>query len=215
MTPTVYLVGDSTVQTGSGYGDYLAALLDNPTQRAENRGISGESSKSYYDLYWAALRAELLPGDTVMLQFGHNDQKVSQPDKYTTTGTAPDYDGTFRSYLELFITQIRAAGCTPILTTPVQRMYWTDGEFDYTLGEYPAAMIKVAQDNGVRLIDLAAESAATFIALGEGQRGPTDPSGTLGAYAEDEPSTDRTHFSASGGSLLGDLMFTLWPGSVP
>ncbi|MCD6498052.1 MAG: rhamnogalacturonan acetylesterase [Deltaproteobacteria bacterium] len=190
-TIQVWLVGDSTVAPNSGWGDSLQRyIIDQAT--VYNRGRSGRSSKSYYeedDNYWSehpdAVLNHLVAGDYVLIQFGHNDEKEEEY-RHTDPGTAPEYQGTFRDYLELYIVETRARGATPILITPVSRMVFdTDGSHRRTHGNYPAATIKVAEDKAVVVLDLELRSHEIFDTLGQDQ--------TMALYSD---GVDRTHFPA-------------------
>ncbi len=191
-TVSVWLIGDSTVASGSGWGDFLGDYLA-PEANVKNRARGGRSSKSFYEesnSAWSSSNSDAVmngiqPGDFVVIQFGHNDSK---PEEYRRTepGSAPDYQGTYRDYLELYINETKAEGATPILVTSVSRMvFGTDGTLARTHGEYPPAARKVAQDNNVALIDLEEESFQVFNALGKTE--------TLKLYAEDG-GADLTHF---------------------
>ena len=186
----VWLIGDSTVATGSGWGDFLQPLLD-AKATVINRARSGESTMSFYeaaaDNLWSGadngVIPHLGPGDYVLIQFGHNDEH-DDPEHHTDPGAPPDYQGTFRQYLELYVDETRAAGGTPILVTPVCRMWFNaDGSHIRDHGDYPAAMIKTAEDKGVVLLDLEAYSHGAFEGLGEAD--------TLALFSD---GTDRTHF---------------------
>lgn len=154
------LVGDSTVASNSGWGD---AYCKNHI--GINRGISGASSKSYWNSYWSDV-SPLVEGCTVMIQFGHNDEK--NDDRGTTTGDYPEYNGTFREYLISYINDIRSKGAIPILITPVSRMkFGSDGHLLRSHGEYPFVIRSLAKDNDVELIDLEEISYQEFDSLGE------------------------------------------------
>lgn len=199
---SVHLIGDSTVASGSGWGDFLEAELAGAT--VNNAARSGTSSKSFYDGgRFDAVRSALAPGDYVLIQFGHNDSK---PEAYRRTepGAAPDYDGTYREYLERYIDETRAAGATPILVTSVSRMvFGSDGRARRTHGDYPAAMRAVANDHGVTLLDLEAHSFEVFDMLGEAE--------TVRLYAE-EP--DRTHFPLDKAFRVTEMVTTLLAAST-
>ncbi len=190
LAPTsVWLIGDSTVSPNSGWGDlFQETLLEEAT--VFNRARSGRSTKSFYEedqSYWSdhvdAVLNHLQSGEYVLIQFAHNDEK-DDIERHTDPGTAPDYQGTFRDFLELYIAETRAVGATPILITPVSRMVFDgDGTHRRTHGDYPAAMIKTAEDNDVVLLDLELRSHEIFEALGQVE--------TMAQYSDGE---DRTHF---------------------
>lgn len=179
-TPHVYLVGDSTTASNSGWGDDLASYLDDV--EVSNTARGGRSSRSFYEEgSFDDTRDALEAGDYVFVQFGHNDDGV------TTTGDAPGFEGTFRHYLERYIDEARARGAEVILLTPVSRMFFTSGgEHRRTHDDYPDAVRRVAMDHGVVLLDLEQRSHEVFQDLG--------PDETRRLFAEDDDEDDRTHF---------------------
>lgn len=155
---TVFLLGDSTVtdqpnEPWNSWGQMLTRFFK-PGVAVANHAESGESLKSSL----GARRVEkvltsLKKGDYVFVQFGHNDQK----DKATNALAV------FESNLTKLVADIRALGATPVLVTSMERMAGVDQD---TLGEYPAAMQRVARDQKVALIDLHAMSRQFYRALG-------------------------------------------------
>jgi len=55
------------------------------------------------------------PATFVIIQFGHNDEKIDKP------GVGTDAATTFRDNLRRFIKEVRAKQASPILATPVAR----------------------------------------------------------------------------------------------
>ncbi len=184
LSTTVWLVGDSTVASGTGWGDAFGARFQWTPVKVENRALPGFSSKLFYQSTvwpnrtwklpgtspWESVLSGIRAGDYVFIQFGHNDKIGDELDNgtlFTYPGDEPDFHGTFRQYLELYIKKTRERGATPILVTPVSRMKWKDGAYVSTHGDFPAAMRKVAADNDVVLLDLEAKSSQDFLGRGE------------------------------------------------
>lgn len=76
--PTLYLVGDSTVKTGTkgqqGWGDPFVKLFDADKIQVENRAIGGRSSRTFItEGRWDKILAACKAGDFVLVQMGHND----------------------------------------------------------------------------------------------------------------------------------------------
>ena len=89
--PTLHLVGDSTMadkpkepaNPETGWGQALPLLLRPEAVRAVNYAMNGRSTKSFIDEgRWAAVVAALRPGDFVIIQFAHNDEKDQDPKRY-------------------------------------------------------------------------------------------------------------------------------------
>ena len=81
-----------------------------------NHAESGETLKSFVtELRLDKLLSTLKAGDWVMIQFGHNDQKIQWPQTYAEAAT------TYRSWLRTYIAEVRRRGATPILVTSPER----------------------------------------------------------------------------------------------
>lgn len=121
-TPTIYIIGDSTaaeknISNGSterGWGMVLQGFFDEGI-RVENHAVNGRSTRSFYNEgRWKKVIDKVKPGDYVIIQFGHNDEKP-QPDRHTDVGT------TFDAHLAQYAIETKAKGATPILMSPVVR----------------------------------------------------------------------------------------------
>ena len=98
----IVLVGDSTVASGSGWGDGLIKLMA-PGVEGINLAVRGRSSKSYRaEGYWQKV-LEKKP-NWVLIQFGHNDQPGKGPKLETDAKT------TFRENLVRYIDEVEAIG---------------------------------------------------------------------------------------------------------
>ena len=155
--PRLHLIGDSTMadkptdppNPEHGWGQMLPAFFRDPAM-VVNHAVNGRSTKSFIDEdRWQQVLAELRPGDYVLIQFGHNDEKTGDPKR----GTTPY--GTYADNLRRFIRETRARGATPLLATPVARRKWdAQGRLVDTHGEFPDAMRRVALEEHVPLLEL-------------------------------------------------------------
>jgi lysophospholipase L1-like esterase len=160
----IILVGDSTVQAGSGWGGAFCAHHVTSFAACVNLGRGGRSTSSYiaegsWDL---ALNEMATPGFVatyVLIQFGHNDQ----PGK---PGRSTDLKTEFPVNLQRYVRDARAKGATPILVTPLTRRQFKDGRLDNDLVPWAEAIRKVAADMTVPLLDLNADSATAVQAMG-------------------------------------------------
>lgn len=164
--PTVYLVGDSTVtdqrfEDGASWGQMLPRFFG-PGVAIANHAESGETLKSFVSgLRLAKVLERMRAGDWLFIQFGHNDQKVQWPQTYAEAGT------TYNAWLKVFIAEARRRGATPVLvTSPQRRNFDADGKVRNTHGEYPAAVRRVASEEGVALVDLERMSVQLYEAFG-------------------------------------------------
>jgi lysophospholipase L1-like esterase len=155
---TVFIAGDSTVcdqpfEPWGSWGQMLPRFFGERAAVA-NYAQSGETIRSSlaahrFDKVFSAIR----PGDFLLLQFGHNDQK----DKSTNAL------GTYKANLKKLVAKTRTRGATPVLVTSMERKSGVDRN---TLGKYPDTVREVAQEDGVALIDLREMSVKFYRALG-------------------------------------------------
>lgn len=154
--PTIYMIGDSTMADKPkldlperGWGQLFPEFVISPA-KVDNHALNGRSSKSFInEKRWEKVLVSLKPGDWVIIQFGHNDQKADKPASYAAA------EGEYRDHLRRFVRETRAKSAFPVIATPVVRRRWdADGKFTDTLGEYPAAAREVAAEEKVPLLEL-------------------------------------------------------------
>jgi len=164
----IYMIGDSTMATKkpevfpeTGWGQVLSKYF-NDKVTVENHAVNGRSSKSFLDEgRWQVVLDSLKEGDYVFIQFGHNDQKVKSPERYT----AP-YKGYTKNLLK-YVRETRNKGAKPILfTSIVRRKFDETGKLIDTHGDYPKAMRKMARKIKVPLIDMQKLTAVLVQSLG-------------------------------------------------
>ena len=152
---TIYLAGDSTMaakaankRPETGWGEALVPCFNPAGVRIVNRAVNGRSTKSFVsEGRWKAIVDSLNPGDYVVIQFGHNDEKVDQPH-----GSTVD---VYTQNLSRFVDQVRDKDATPILLTPVVRRRWSeDFRLVDTHGKYPDAVYALAKQKKVPFIDM-------------------------------------------------------------
>jgi lysophospholipase L1-like esterase len=155
--PVIYMIGDSTMANKNtangnperGWGQLLPEYF--PAEvKIVNKAKDGRSTKSFLDEgLWTPVLEALKPGDWVIIEFGHNDQKKDKPSLYA------DPETDFQNNLKKFATETREKGASPILATPIYRRYFTpEGQPKSTAGAYPEATRKVAAGLSVPLVDL-------------------------------------------------------------
>ncbi|MFI6487853.1 rhamnogalacturonan acetylesterase [Streptomyces sp. NPDC050564] len=165
---TLHVAGDSTAAQKyadaapeTGWGMAHPFLLGKDITVA-NHAVNGRSSKSFIDEgRLDAILEVIAPGDFLIVQFGHNDEKSADPTRYTEPWTT--YQDCLRQYLD----GARALGARPVPATPVERRKFdADGNALPTHGDYPAAMRALAEDERVALLDIQALSLALWQRLG-------------------------------------------------
>ena len=155
----VLLMGDSTVTdqgalspyapgaTYCGWGQMLPAFLGTSAcvGNFARSGLTAETfrTEGLYDL----MKAQLRPGDLVLMQFGHNDQKRPHL-------TA---EGGYAAALHAYVRELRALGAQPILVTPLARnSWWNERAYCDLLLRFAQVAKRVAGQNGAPVIDLHA-----------------------------------------------------------
>ena len=121
-TTTIFIIGDSTaankdISKGKqerGWGMVLQSYVDDNI-RIDNRALNGRSSRSFINEgHWDKVLQSMKPGDYVIIQFGHNDEKP-KADRHTDPGSTFDYN------LAKFVRETREHGGIPILMNCVVR----------------------------------------------------------------------------------------------
>ncbi len=204
----VYVVGDSTASLYAasllprmGWGQPLQQLFTTSCATVKDVALSGRSSKSFYDEgAWTPVVAALAPGDSVLIQFAHNDEKSDDPLRYTIPAT------TFKDYLTKYVQEARAKQAVPVLLTPIQRNKWSGTTVSESHGDYPKAMRELAAALQVPLIDMTVltkaymerigqiETNKLFLMLAAGES-PNYPTGV----------TDTTHLQERGAKIVGQI----------
>ncbi len=202
--PTLHLAGDSTMADKAilafperGWGQLLRPWLRAPWH-LDNQAVNGRSTKSFRDRgHWQRVLDRLHAGDIVILQFGHNDAKQDDPERYADPVTE------FPNNLRRFIREARERGATPVLATPVVRRWFdADGTLQDMHAPYVAAMRTVAAEEHVPLMELEALTRQLLVGLG--------PDASLGLFVGDAANaatgkTDNTHFNEEGARRVAAL----------
>lgn len=137
-----------------GWGMFLGCSAA-PSVEVVNLARGGRSTKTYREEgLWAVLLTKMRPGDTVLIQFGHNDEDVKKPWRHT------DAKGDFTRNLTTLVEEVRQRQGQPVLLTPVARAEFSGGHIRETHGDYAVAVRDVAAATRTPLIDLNARSMA-------------------------------------------------------
>jgi lysophospholipase L1-like esterase len=204
----IWMIGDSTMcQYDSsrfpltGWGMPFAEYFDS-TVTIENKARGGRSTRTFIaENRWQPIVDQLNEGDYVFIQFGHNDEAKSYPDRYTTP---EDY----QKNLVKFIDESRNKKAIPVLITPVsRRKFDSNGNAVETHEVYSKIVREVAAKYEVPLIDLdqmsiqllqslgPKNSSLLFMQLAPGE----NPGYPLGIH-------DNTHFNSYGARRIAELV---------
>ncbi|MCV2367231.1 rhamnogalacturonan acetylesterase [Roseateles oligotrophus] len=195
--PTLFLLGDSTVADQSqepyaSWGQMLPRFFK-PGVAVANHAESGETlrdslARRRLDKIASALQA----GDTVLLQFGHNDQKQIK----AGSGDTASYSAELKQH----VLAVRARGGVAVIVSPMERRgFDAQGQVLPSLLAYADAAARVATELDAPFIDLNAQSKVFYAALG--------PERSKLAFAQPEPGkVDNTHHNNYGSYQLARLI---------
>lgn len=207
--PTVYLTGDSTVQTydpywapQAGWGQMIDQFFADGVV-FDNHAIGGRSSKTFItEGRLDAVLRQIKPEDYLFIQFGHNDATISVPERYASP---EDY----KEYLRTFVEGTRQRDAIPVLITPVSRLDYNHDaqEFNVSFAPYVDKMNELAAELDVLVVDLSTSSREYLNEIGYEEAHsvflhvppnvyPNRPTGTA----------DNTHFQEYGAIQMARLV---------
>lgn len=166
--PTIFIAGDSTVTDQSaeypysptsaycGWGQMFPQFLSTGIV-VENHAQSGSTTEDFKNVNFTAFSDKIKEGDFLIIEFGHNDQKVEALDAF----------GGYSENLRYFINFARKKGATPIISSPINRIiFQKDGTLLNLLGDYRNAVKNVCEEMNVPFIDLWTRTTEFFEAAG-------------------------------------------------
>ncbi|MPR35238.1 rhamnogalacturonan acetylesterase [Salmonirosea aquatica] len=175
----LYLIGDSTVKTGSGvgqngqwgWGSVLSQHFDTTRIKIHNHAIGGRSSRTFVsEGRWDKVLSQLKPGDYLLIQFGHNDsspvndtlrargtirgigEKTEEIDNLITK--KHEIVHSYGWYLRKFIAEAKSKGAIPIVCSPIPRNSWNKDHIVRPDDSYPQWAEAVSDAQGAYFIDL-------------------------------------------------------------
>lgn len=238
---TIYVAGDSTAKDyeasdpsrgEGGWAEFLGNYFSSEVV-VDDRAEGGRSSRAFINEgRLDKIANSIKPGDYLMIQFGHNDASHSEANRYTPLGT-PDANGsfpyeegvrdpnqsnwytsasgTYKWFMKQYIDLAKEKGATPILLTPVSRMYFnSDGtikphhydatQTGYTTSDtYVEAVKQLAEEQNVLLIDAFSITKNMYETWGETES-------TKIQFVKTNGQTDKTHYNKFGGFYVGGLI---------
>ena len=226
---TIYMIGDSTMADKNmkkapeerGWGMVLQGFLtENVT--VSNHAVNGRSSKSFIrEGRWQKVLDNMKPGDYLVIQFGHNDEKSKDSLRYTRPWQ--EFADNYRT----FIRGAKSKGATPIVMNCVARRNFynakTKEEIDDealrnvnrdkysvndeminsdtlvdTHGDYAKVPSVIAREFGVAYVD--ANSISTHLENKLGVKGSRD------LHMIKYNGKDNTHFNVYGAHVMASLL---------
>lgn len=212
--PVVFITGDSTVKNSDkdedgmwGWGAVASDIFDTDKITILNAAQAGRSCRSYLrEGRWDKVYNDLLPGDFVLIQFGHNDagnELAHGKARNDITGTADsshvyrvrtadevrnEVVYTFGWYLHKMIDDVRQKGATPILVSLTPRNEWPGGKIERRNDSFGKWYREVVEQTGVDFVDLHNISADALDEIGRDE-------------AKSYFKNDHTHTSKKGAKL--------------
>ena len=191
----IVLVGDSTVNDGSGWGKGFKKLLT-PQAECTNLAANGRSTMSFMkEGRWT--NALALKADYYLIQFGHNNE----PGKPGRSTDMP----TFVSDMKKYVEDARQAGARPILITPLTRRQWDKaepGKIKSSLTPYAEEVKKIAAGKKVPVIDLHSRSIEVCENLGREGCLEFSPM----KLVDGTNTVDNTHLNEKGSAIFGKVV---------
>ncbi|WP_459192201.1 rhamnogalacturonan acetylesterase [Halosimplex sp. J119] len=202
---TVHLIGDSTmaekdpsVRPETGWGTPFAEYVDESVT-VKNHARNGRSTRTFRERgHWDPVLDELVDGQYVFVQFGHNDES-SKPRATSEV--------EFAAHLERYVEETRDRGAEPILLTPITRRQFDDEGQPKETHPYSPRAREVARERDVPLIDADERSRALLRDMG--------PEASKSLFLHFSPGehdnypdgeTDNTHFSREGAQRMAELV---------
>ena len=197
VAPTVFLCGNSTVvdqddEPWASWGQMITRWFTDSVCFC-NLAESGETASTFIGAGRLKKGLSMMkPGDFIIMEFGHNDQKQK------FAGAGAYYN--FATALKTFVDEARQRGAQPIFITPTQRrMFDKEGRIRESHADYPEAMKWVAEREHCPLIDLHEMTRTLFEAMGEEGSKRAFVHYPAGSYpGQDKPFADNTHFNPYG-----------------
>jgi len=153
--PKLYIAGDSTAsikldikKPETGWGEFLDEFIT-PNIEVVNYAQNGKSTKSFItEGLLDRIDHEIQEDDYLLIQFGHNDEKLEDPSRYTDPRTE------YKENLMRFILIAKKHQAIPILLTSITRRKFKDEKLEkHTVGEYPTQMKEFAREHQILLMD--------------------------------------------------------------
>lgn len=164
----IFMIGDSTMKYNNissypqcGWGQMLHIFTKNDWL-VEVHAENGRSTKSFIDEgRFDVVLSKMNKGDFVICQFGHNDEKINDPNRYTSPFTS------YIDNLKYYADKVKEKGGYIVFATSITRHKFVDGIQINTHLDYPDAMKKFAIENGYTCVDLNQITIDLYNSIGE------------------------------------------------
>ncbi|HIT50141.1 MAG TPA: rhamnogalacturonan acetylesterase [Candidatus Pelethenecus faecipullorum] len=203
----IFMMGDSTMKYNNifrypqvGWGQVLHLFARNDVL-IEDHAENGRSTKSFKEEgRFDVILNRMSLGDFVICSFGHNDEKIQDPTRYT------EPYGSYQDNLLYYAQEVEKRGGHIVFATPITRHKFENGRCVNTHGDYPKAMLDFAKQHGYTCIDLTRLTMDLYTKLGEEQTKKFHMIFPKGMYdCHPEAKDDHSHLRYEGGLMVCEL----------
>ena len=164
----IFMIGDSTMKNNNiysypqnGWGQQLY-LFTKPGIIIEDYAENGRSTKSFIEeRRFDFVLSRMKKGDYLIVEFGHNDEKINDPNRYTRPYVE------YVANLKYFAEEAKKLGVHTVFATSITRHKFENGICVNSHGDYPDAMLKFAKENNYTCIDMNKLTIDLYNKLGE------------------------------------------------
>lgn len=203
----IFMMGDSTMKYNNifrypqvGWGQVLHLFVKNEWL-IEDHAENGRSTKSFIEeKRFDAILNKMQQGDFVICQFGHNDEKITDPTRYT------EPYGSYQENLKYFAQEVTKLGGHIVFATSITRHKFENNKCVDTHQDYPKAMLDFAKKYGYTCIDLNKLTKEYYTKLGEEATKKFHmifPPNVYSNYPEGKD--DHSHLRMEGALLVAEL----------
>lgn len=176
--PVLYIIGDSTVQNGSGkgadslwgWGSFMNLYFNTDKIEIQNHAKGGRSSRTFItEGRWDSIMKTIKKGDYVLMQFGHNDGGEladtlrargtikgignESKDIYNPIRKVNERVYTYGHYMRKYANEAKSKGAIPIIVSPVPRFKFDDKN-KISKDQYGVWAQEVSKQTGAYFLDL-------------------------------------------------------------
>lgn len=204
--PCIHIIGGTTVcpcdantTQACGWGQILTQIVPSDVTCVNHAKMWATVQSFYEDGSWQEAKQQLRPGDFLLIQFAHDDERSASPDN---KGNNSPWT-TFRQGLIRYIDEARQVGTTPILVQPIVRRIFEGNSisargthnFSRCAGDdslnVTSAIRHIADSLNVQVIDLCTMS-----------KNITEAYGIADSKEQLYVASDNTNTSAKGAALF-------------
>jgi rhamnogalacturonan acetylesterase len=216
--PVLYIIGDSTVRNGDGtgknnqmgWGSVFHPFFDTSKISIRNYALGGRSSRTFItEGHWEKLLQQIMPGDYIIMQFGHNDSGPlddtarargtirgigdESREVYNPIMKKQETVHTYGWYLRKYVREGKANGAIAIICSPVPRNDWDGNKVKRSSESYAKWSREIAEQEAAYFIDLNNLVAERYESMGVEQVNPFFPA-------------DHTHTNEDGAVLNASIL---------